>query len=79
MVGWVMLLFMVTEKGTVDNPVVVDNCATILKKDKTLCENTPNNIFDQAAIEAIKKSRYRPVMVEGVAVPSEAVARVEFY
>ena len=79
MVGWVMLLFMVTEKGTVDHPVVVDNCATILKKDKTLCENTPNNIFDQAAIEAIKKSRYRPVMVEGVAVPSQAVARVEFY
>ena len=79
MVGWVMLLFMVTEKGMIEDPVVVDNCATILKEDKTLCENMPNNIFDQAAIEAIKKSRYRPVMLEGAAVPSQAVARVEFY
>ena len=79
MVGWVMLLFMVTGKGMVEDPVVVDNCAIILKEDKTLCENMPNNIFDQAAIEAIKKSRYRPVMLGGAAVPSQAVARVEFY
>lgn len=51
--GWVVVSFTVTAKGTVIDPVVV--------------EADPPNIFNRSAIKAVKKFKYRPRVVDGVA------------
>ena len=79
MVGWVMLLFTVDETGNVQNPVVVENCAAPNQGDKPQCAHSPNAIFDQAALNAIRQSKYEPVVMDGVATTSQALTRVEFW
>ena len=56
--GWVVLRFTITESGTVRNPQVLDS--------------KPKRIFDRAAVQALRKWKYRPRVIDGV-----AVARVE--
>lgn len=67
--GWVVLQFTVDELGRVINPEVVENCAHVTNRDgNDECEDMPNSIFDRAALNAAVKFRYKPKVVDGVAV-----------
>lgn len=57
--GYVILRYTVTATGTVRNPVVV--------------ESQPPKIFDQAAIRASLKNKYKPKVVNGKAVDVDGV------
>jgi protein TonB len=73
-VGWVLVEFTVTSKGTVSNPVVIDNCAIIsLHAAEVPCEDLPNAIFDQAALKAALKFKYVPKTIDGVAIATIGV------
>lgn len=62
--GWVELQFLVTSEGSVSN-VIITGAA-------------PVGIFEQAAIEAVKKWRYQPVKRDGHAVDQRARLRMKF-
>lgn len=49
--GWVLLEFAISEVGVAIDPVVV--------------ESDPKGIFDRAAISAVRKWKYRPMMEDG--------------
>lgn len=51
--GWVQVQFTITEQGSVADAVVVDS--------------DPKNIFDEAALRAISRWRYNPMVEGGVA------------
>ena len=54
--GYVVVEFVVTEEGKVRHPVVIDS--------------SPRRVFDEAAIDAASKFRYKPKIVDGR--PAEA-------
>jgi len=60
--GWVLLEFTISELGVAVNPVVVDS--------------EPSGIFDRAAINAVQKWKYRPMMDGGRAVPRPGVRQL---
>lgn len=62
--GWVVLKFTITETGTVRNPVVV--------------AAKPKRIFDRAAIQALRKWKYRPRVIDGVAVERVEEVKLTF-
>jgi protein TonB len=62
--GWVVLRFTITPTGTVKNPIVLDS--------------KPARIFDRAAIRALKKWKYRPRVVDGVAVDRIEEVKLSF-
>ena len=62
--GWVKLSFTVTTGGTVSNPRVV--------------ASKPRRVFDRAALQAIRKWRFKPRLVNGKAVQTTAVQVIEF-
>lgn len=62
--GWVVLQFTITATGTVENPTVLDA--------------QPKRIFDRAAIRALKKWKYRPRVVDGVAISRVEEVRLTF-
>lgn len=62
--GWVELEFTVTIDGKVT--------------DVTVAASEPASVFDRAASSAILRSRYRPVLRDGVPVPQRARIRVRF-
>ncbi|MEM1081878.1 MAG: energy transducer TonB, partial [Pseudomonadota bacterium] len=62
--GYVTLQFTITEAGTVINPRVIDA--------------HPRRVFDQAAIRAIVRWRFKPRIVNGTAVSREATQTLEF-
>jgi len=62
--GWVKVEFTITETGTVKNPRVVDS--------------DPPRIFNREAIRAILKWKFKPRVVEGVAVERRATQLIEF-
>jgi protein TonB len=62
--GWVVLRFTITATGTVENPVVLDA--------------NPKRIFDRSAIRALKKWKYRPRIVDGVAVNRVEEVKLSF-
>jgi len=55
--GWVLLEFTISKKGTVKNPRVI--------------EAKPPGVFDRAALQAIRKWKYKPKIQNGV--PMETV------
>jgi len=57
--GYVMLEFTVTKTGAVVNPVVVDS--------------EPSGVFDAAAIKAALRFKYKPRVVDGIAVSVSGV------
>lgn len=57
--GSVTVKFTVTEKGSVEDPVVI--------------ESDPPGIFDRAAIQAASKFKYRPKVIEGSPIRVEGV------
>lgn len=62
--GWVVLRFTITATGSVVSPIVMDS--------------QPKRIFDRAAIRALKKWKYRPRVVDGVAVDRVEEVRLTF-
>jgi protein TonB len=62
--GWVKVAFTITESGTVSDAVVV--------------ESKPRRVFDSSAITAIRKWRFKPMVVDGKAVPRRATQVIDF-
>ena len=62
--GWVKVEFTIQTDGSVDNAVVVGS--------------EPEEIFDDAALTAISKWKFKEKIVNGVAVPQRAVQRLQF-
>lgn len=62
--GWVELTFIVTEQGTVMDPVVVDS--------------NPKGAFEDPALAAVARWRFRPVMTDGVPQPVRVFLHVDF-
>lgn len=62
--GWVKLEFTITEAGTVKDPMVVDS--------------SPSRIFNREAIRAILKWKFKPRVIDGVAVERRATQVIDF-
>lgn len=62
--GWVELVFTVNPNGTVSD-VEVRN-------------SSPAEVFDDAAVRAVRQWRFEPVMRNGTAVPQRAMVRLRF-
>ncbi|MBT8059816.1 MAG: energy transducer TonB [Gammaproteobacteria bacterium] len=62
--GWVKVEFTITESGTVKNPRVVDA--------------NPARIFNREAIRAILKWKFKPRVVDGIAVERKATQVIDF-
>ena len=72
--GWVIVRFTVTSRGTVSNPVVVQHCAWIKgPKSQADCHDSPNAVFDSAAIQAARKFKYKPRILDGQPVDTAGV------
>ena len=74
MSGWVIVEFTVTPQGTVANPVVIENCGWIKgPRSDGECTDSPNSIFDSAAISAAEKFKYKPKIIDGDPVSTAGV------
>jgi protein TonB len=62
--GWVKVEFTITEAGTV--------------KDAHVIESDPPRVFNREAIRAILKWKFKPRVVEGVAVERQATQVIDF-
>lgn len=62
--GWVRVVFEVTETGSVDNVEVI--------------ESDPPGVFDNAAVQAVYRWRFKPRVVNGKAISGKASQVVEF-
>jgi protein TonB len=62
--GWVKLEFIITETGTVKSPKVIDA--------------QPPRVFNREAIRAILKWKFKPRVVDGVAVERTATQTIDF-
>ncbi|MCK5120477.1 MAG: energy transducer TonB [Methylococcales bacterium] len=62
--GWVKVEFTITEQGTVKNPVVVDA--------------HPSKIFDRAALQAIKRWKFKAKIIGGEAFEQRAIQTLQF-
>jgi protein TonB len=62
--GWVKVEFTITEAGTVKDPRVV--------------ESNPPRVFNREAVRAILKWKFKPRVVEGVAVEQRATQVIDF-
>ena len=62
--GWVKVEFTIQTDGSVDDAVVVGS--------------EPENIFDDAALTAISKWKFKEKIVNGIAVSQRAVQRLQF-
>tara|TARA_R110002073_G_scaffold5076_10_gene32095 strand:+ start:1000 stop:1623 length:624 start_codon:yes stop_codon:yes gene_type:complete len=63
--GWSIVEFTVSAQGTVVDPIVVANCAWTRPKDSGPCVDSPNSVFDSAAIRAAQKFKYKPKVIDG--------------
>lgn len=74
MTGWVIVEFTVTEQGTVRDPVVVENCGWIQSaRREGECVDSPNGVFDTAAMRAAEKFKYKPKVIDGTPVETAGV------
>jgi protein TonB len=74
MVGWVIIEFTVTEIGAVSDPIIVANCAVVQQSaNQVECHDHPNRIFDTAALRAALKFKYKPKVINGVAMATAGV------
>jgi protein TonB len=62
--GWVKVDFTITEVGTVKDPRVIDAY--------------PPRVFNREAIRAILKWKFKPRVVEGVAIERQATQVIDF-
>jgi len=74
MTGWVVVEFTVSEQGTVKDPLVVENCGWIQTARKEgECIDSPNGVFDSAAVKAALKFKYKPKVIDGNPVETAGV------
>ncbi len=74
MTGWVIVEFTVTDKGTVEDAVVVENCGWIQNVRKEgECVDNPSSVFDSAATKAALKFKYKPKVIDGEPVATAGV------
>lgn len=74
MSGWVIVEFTVTAQGTVRSPFVVRNCAAVANlRNPVDCVDRPGSVFDSAALKAALKFKYKPKVIDGVAVDTAGV------
>ena len=74
LVGWVLISLTVNERGLVENPYVLENCAvseTLMPADQ--CLDRPSQIFDNAALKAALRFKYRPRVIDGEPVATTGV------
>lgn len=62
--GWVKVEFTITPEGTVADAVVIDA--------------KPNSVFNHAALKAIKRWKFKPLIIAGEAQEQRAVQTLEF-
>ena len=60
--GWVRVEFTIDANGNIQNPIIVDR--------------SPSRIFDRAVLAALKKSRYRPQLLNGEPVVVQGVTEL---
>ena len=74
MSGWVIVEFTVTAQGTVSGPFIVSNCGWIKNaRNEGKCEDSPNSVFDSAAMKAALKFKYKPKVIDGDPVATAGV------
>lgn len=74
MAGWVIVEFTVTEQGTVRDPFVVSNCGYIPNmRDPGECVDSPNTVFNNSAVKAAVKFKYKPKVIDGQPVATAGV------
>ncbi len=71
--GWAIVEFMVTAQGTVKNPFVTSNCAWTRDLSAGPCVDSPNGVFDSAAVRAALKFKYKPKVIDGEPVETAGV------
>jgi TonB family protein len=71
--GWVLMEFTISRDGRVQDPVVIDTCASPFEE---LCNGHADPIFDAAALQALQQFRYKPRISRGQAVAVEGVRYV---
>jgi protein TonB len=62
--GWVEVVFTVTPKGTV--------------ADAEVRSSSPEEVFDDAAVKAVKQWRFEPATKDGQAVSTRTMIRLKF-
>lgn len=62
--GWVKVEFTITETGTVKDPVVIDA--------------QPSKVFDRAALQAIKRWKFKAKIIGGEAFEQRAIQVLQF-
>jgi len=62
--GWVKVEFTITENGTV--------------RDAEVVESQPSDIFDRAALRAIRKWKFKPKVIDGEAFEQRAIQILQF-
>lgn len=74
MSGWVIVEFTVSEKGTVIDVIVLENCGWVKNARKEgECVDNPNSVFDSAAVKAASKFKYKPKVIDGDPVATAGV------
>ena len=71
--GWAIVEFTVSEQGSVVAPLVVSNCAWTKPKTSGPCVDSPNGVFDSAAVRAAQKFKYKPKVIDGEPVETAGV------
>ncbi|MDN5870650.1 MAG: energy transducer TonB [Nitrococcus sp.] len=62
--GWVVVQLTITETGQVTNATVVDS--------------EPSGVFEEAALNAVRRWRFKPAIEDGIAVVSRGQVRINF-
>ena len=74
MSGWVIVEFTVTSLGTVADPFIVSNCGWIKNpRNEGECFDSPNSVFNSAAMKAALKFKYKPKVIDGDPVETAGV------
>jgi periplasmic protein TonB len=74
MTGWAIVEFTVTAQGSVADPFIVSNCGWIKNaRNDGDCEDSPNSVFDSAAVKAASKFKYKPKVIDGEPVETAGV------
>jgi protein TonB len=74
MTGWAIVEFTVTAQGSVASPFIVSNCGWIKNaRNEGDCEDSPNSVFDSAALKAATKFKYKPKVIDGEPVETAGV------
>ena len=71
--GWAIVEFTVSAQGTVIDPIVVNNCGWTRPRSAGPCVDSPNSVFDSAAIRAAQKFKYKPKVIDGEPVETAGV------